>query len=62
MEAEPLPKEEKKEEGGEEEEEAGPQFTEDEEAIVQYLKEDEALPTEVLDKIVPAWWNEEPFK
>ena len=40
----------------------GPQFTEDEEAIVQYLKEDEPLPPEVLDKIVPAWWNEEPFK
>ena len=39
-----------------------PQFTEDEEHIVSYLKEDEPLPNEVLDKIVPAWWNEEPFK
>lgn len=47
---------------GEEEEEAGPQFTEDEEHIVSYLKEDEPLPNEVLDKIVPGWWNEEPFK
>ena len=47
---------------GEEEEEAAPQFTEDEEHTVSYLKEDEPLPNEVLDKIVPAWWNEEPFK
>ena len=54
--------EEEKKEGEEGEEEEGPQFTEDEEAIVQYLKEDEPLPPEVLDKIVPDWWNKEPFK
>lgn len=45
-----------------EEEEEGPQFTEDEEAIVQYLKEDEPLPPELLDKIVADWWNKDPFK
>ena len=47
--------------GGEEEEE-GPKFTEDEEHIIQYLKEDEPLPAELLDKIVQPWWTEEPFK
>ena len=48
-------------EAGEEEEE-GPKFTEDEEHIIQYLKEDEPLPAELLDKIVQPWWTEEPFK
>lgn len=52
---------EKKEEALPEEEE-GPQFTEDEDAIVQYLREDEPLPPELLDKIVADWWTKEPFK
>lgn len=46
----------------EEEEEPGPVFTDDEEQIVQYLKEDEPLPADILDKIVPQWWNDEPFR
>ena len=45
---------------GEEEEEV--QYTEDEEAIIQYLKEDEPLPNELYEKIVGEWWNAEPFK
>ena len=46
----------------EEEEEEQVEFTEDEEAIVSYLKEDEALTSDVLDKIIPDWWQKEPFK
>ena len=46
----------------EEEEDLAPKFTDEEEAIVQYLKEDEPLPNEVLDTILPAFWHEEPFK
>ena len=44
------------------EEEEGPKFTEDEEHILQYLKEDEPLPAEMLDKIVQPWWTDAPFK
>ncbi|ELU02521.1 hypothetical protein CAPTEDRAFT_45229, partial [Capitella teleta] len=44
----------------EEEEEIN--YTEEEEAIVTYLKEDEPLPIELLDKIVATWWEKEPFK
>ena len=38
------------------------EFTEDEEAIKNYLENDDPLPTELLDKIIAPWWNEEPFK
>lgn len=38
------------------------QLTEDEEAIIAYLKEDESLPSELLDKVVTDWWKKEPFK
>ena len=37
-------------------------MTEDEEAIVNYLKEDEPLSPELLEKIVADWWNKDPFK
>uniref|UniRef100_A0A4W3JUK3 Uncharacterized protein n=1 Tax=Callorhinchus milii TaxID=7868 RepID=A0A4W3JUK3_CALMI len=37
-------------------------FTIEEEAIKLFLTEDEPLPSEVLDSIIPKWWNEEPFK
>lgn len=48
------------EKDGEEEEEV--QYTEEEEAIIQYLKEDEPLPVEFLEKLVGEWWNTETFK
>ena len=38
------------------------EFTEDEEAIKNYLETGDPLPTELLDKIVTSWWKEEPFK
>lgn len=38
------------------------EFTEEEEAIKANLESDEPLPAEVLDTILPAWWNKEPFK
>uniref|UniRef100_H3AND6 Adenylate kinase 9 n=1 Tax=Latimeria chalumnae TaxID=7897 RepID=H3AND6_LATCH len=37
-------------------------FTEEEEAIRSNLIEDEQLPLEVLDSIVPTWWHQEPFR
>ena len=39
-----------------------PEFTEDEEAIKANLESEEALPNEVIDKILPDWWKKEPFK
>ncbi|XP_077977825.1 adenylate kinase 9-like isoform X2 [Glandiceps talaboti] len=61
------PEGEEKEEGAEgdgekTEEEPEVEFTEEEEAIKANLQEDEPLPPEVLDNIVPEWWNKEPFK
>ena len=38
------------------------EYTEEEEAIKNNLESDEAIPAEVLDTIVPQWWNKEPFK
>jgi adenylate/nucleoside-diphosphate kinase len=45
-----------------EKEEEEVEFTEEEEAIKANLESDEPLPAEVLDTIIPAWWNKEPFK
>ncbi|KAL9969395.1 hypothetical protein ACROYT_G021608 [Oculina patagonica] len=42
--------------------EAEPELTDEEESIRANLAEGEALPNETLDKILPAWWNEEPFR
>ena len=52
-------------EEGEEEEEseltkAG--LNDEEEAIYNYLMDDEALPDEILIKILSPFWNEEPYK
>ena len=44
------------------EEEAELELTDEEESIRANLAEGEALPNETLDKILPAWWNEEPFR
>ncbi|XP_054857615.1 adenylate kinase 9 isoform X2 [Eublepharis macularius] len=38
------------------------QLTDEEEAIKANLVENEALPPEVLDNIVPEWWTKEPFR
>ncbi|XP_072102423.1 adenylate kinase 9 isoform X1 [Mobula birostris] len=38
------------------------EFTPEEEAIKLFLMEDEPLPPDVLDNLIPKWWNEEPFK
>ncbi|XP_064026093.1 adenylate kinase 9 [Pogoniulus pusillus] len=38
------------------------QLTEEEEAIKANLVDNEALPAEVLDNIVPDWWRKEPFR
>ena len=38
------------------------QLTEEEEAIVAYLKDEDALPNEILDKVLLQFWNKEPFK
>ena len=46
----------------EEEEEEEVTYTEDEEAIIAYLKEDDPLPNELLEKIISDWWKKEPFK
>ena len=42
--------------------EAELELTDEEESIRANLAEGEALPNETLDKILPAWWNEEPFR
>lgn len=39
-----------------------PELTEEEEAIKANLEGDEPLPAEVLDNIIPHWWQREPFK
>lgn len=66
LDAENVPKGEDGEGEGEEdtggEAEAEPELTDDEESIRANLAEGEALPNETLDKILPAWWNEEPFR
>ncbi|XP_053155672.1 adenylate kinase 9 isoform X5 [Hemicordylus capensis] len=38
------------------------QLTDEEEAIKANLIENEPLPAEVLDNIVPEWWTKEPFR
>lgn len=38
------------------------ELTEEEEAIKANLVDNEALPAEVLDNIVPDWWRKEPFR
>ena len=48
------------EEGKEDEQEV--ELTEDEENIRANLANDELLPYDTLDKILPTWWNEEPFR
>lgn len=59
-----VPKGEEGEAEGEEgvEDEAEVELTDEEESIRANLAEGEALPNETLDKILPAWWNEEPFR
>ncbi|XP_067049308.1 adenylate kinase 9-like [Acropora muricata] len=48
--------------GTETEAEPEPELTEEEESIRANLAEDEPLPSETLDKILPPFWNEEPFR
>lgn len=50
------------EEGSGAEGEAEPELTDEEESIRANLADGEALPNETLDKILPAFWNEEPFR
>ncbi|XP_074845222.1 adenylate kinase 9 [Carettochelys insculpta] len=38
------------------------ELTEEEELIKANILDNEALPTEVLDKIVPEWWTKEPIR
>ena len=59
-----VPKDGESEDEGEEgtEDEAELELTDEEESIRANLAEGEALPNETLDKILPAWWNEEPFR
>ncbi|MGH0164644.1 UNVERIFIED_CONTAM: hypothetical protein FKN15_057830 [Acipenser sinensis] len=56
-----LPAELKSEEK-QEETPAEVELNDEEEAIISYLSDNEALPPEVLDMIVPKWWEEEPFR
>jgi hypothetical protein len=49
-------------EAAEEVEEDEPILTEDEEAIIAYLRDDEPLPNELLQKLITDWWHQEPFK
>ncbi|MBN3311086.1 KAD9 kinase, partial [Amia calva] len=37
-------------------------LTDEEEAIKAYLSDGEPLPTEILDMVLPQWWDEEPFR
>jgi len=54
---------EEAEEAGEEGDDDGEQsLTEDEEAIVAYLRDDEPMPPELLQKLLKEWWHEEPFR
>jgi len=54
---------EEEEEFEEDEEDAGEQpLTEDEEAIVAYLRDDEPLPPDLLQKLLAEWWHQEPFR
>ncbi|XP_078256014.1 adenylate kinase 9 [Rhinoraja longicauda] len=53
---------EKTEDAPEEKQEEEMEFTAEEEALKQFLTEEESLPPEVLDNFIPRWWNEEPFK
>ena len=68
VEAEGAPKAEEGEGAAEGEEESGaegeaePELTDEEESIRANLADGEALPNETLDKILPAFWNEEPFR
>ena len=62
VEAESAPKAEEGEEGSGAEGEAEPELTDEEESIRANLADGEALPNETLDKILPAFWNEEPFR
>ena len=39
-----------------------PELTDEEESIRANLADGEALPNDTLDKILPAFWNEEPFR
>ena len=48
--------------GTETEAEPEPELTDEEESIRANLAEDEPLPSETLDKILPPFWNEEPFR
>lgn len=48
--------------GGETEPEPELELTDEEESIRANLADGEALPNETLDKILPAFWNEEPFR
>ena len=53
------------EEDAEEEEESDAEeqpFTEDEEAIIAYLRDDEPLPPDLLQKLLNEWWHQEPFR
>lgn len=38
------------------------QLTDEEEAIKANLVENEPLPIEVLDNLIPEWWTQEPFR
>jgi len=38
------------------------EYTEEEEAIKANLETEEALSDDVLNNILPQWWNKEPFK
>ena len=68
--AENAPKEAEGEDNGEDEEGTGaeteaetePELTDEEESIRANLAEGEPLPNETLDKILPPFWNEEPFR
>ena len=44
------------------EEEEPVELTEEEEAIKASLENSDTLAPEILDHIVPQWWNKEPFK
>ena len=44
------------------EEEEVVELTEEEEAIKATLESTDSLSPEILDNIVPQWWNKEPFK
>ena len=50
-------------EGNEEEESnEGPELSEEEAAIQSYLLDDEVLPPELLNQIIPKFFNSEPYK